>query len=87
MALSEQLKNLPTIRVNNPTLNRNIGRFNLHHIWDRVLLNSPGLKIKRHAQDIGHTQSTQPNIPMHIFTGCMENALRTPLSKHVHRTS
>ena len=24
------------IRVNNPTLNRNIGRYNLHHIWDRV---------------------------------------------------
>ena len=26
------------IRVNSPTLNRNIGKFNLHHIWDRVLL-------------------------------------------------
>ena len=24
------------IRVNNSTLNRNIGKFNLHHIWDRV---------------------------------------------------
>ena len=35
------------IRVNNPTLNRNIGKFNLHHIWDRVLLNIPGLKINR----------------------------------------
>ena len=33
------------IRVNNPTLNRNIGKFNLHHIWDRVLLDTPGLKI------------------------------------------
>ena len=28
------------IRVNNPTLNRNIGRYNLHHIWNRVLLNT-----------------------------------------------
>ena len=37
------------IRVNNPTLNRNIGKLNLHHIWDRVPLNTPGLKIKRHA--------------------------------------
>ena len=35
------------VRVNNPTLNRNIGKFNLHHIWDRVLLNTTGLKIKR----------------------------------------
>ena len=35
------------IRVYNPKLNRNIGKFNLHHIWDRVLLNTPGLKINR----------------------------------------
>ena len=58
------------IRVNNPILNRNIGKFNLHHIWDRVLY-TPGLKIKRYAQDIGHAQSTQPNTPMHFFTGSM----------------
>ena len=38
------------IRVNNPTLNRNIGKFNLHHMWDRVLLNTPGLKINRQVQ-------------------------------------
>ena len=74
-------------RVNNPTVNRNIGKFNLHHIWDRVLLNTHGLKIKRHAQDIGYAQSTQPYIPMQFFTGSMEHAQRTPLSEHVHRTS
>ena len=33
------------IRINNPTLNRNIGKFNLHHIWDSILLNTLGLKI------------------------------------------
>ena len=38
------------IRVNNPTLNRNIGKFNLHHIWHRVLLNTLGLKINRKVQ-------------------------------------
>ena len=27
------------IRVNNPTLNNNIGKFNTSHILDRVLLN------------------------------------------------
>ena len=32
------------IRVNNPTLNRNIGKFNLSHIWDRVLFSTPNLK-------------------------------------------
>ena len=29
------------LRVNNPTLNWNIGTFNLHYIWDRVLINHP----------------------------------------------
>ena len=35
------------IRVNNPTLNNNIGKFNLPHIWDRVLLNTKGLNFKK----------------------------------------
>ena len=33
------------IRVNNPTLNQNIGKYNLSHIWDRALFNTPGLKL------------------------------------------
>ena len=33
------------IRVNNPTLNNNIGKFNLTRIWDRVLINTPGLTL------------------------------------------
>ena len=33
------------IRVNNPNLNQNIGKYNLSHIWDRVLFNTPGLKL------------------------------------------
>ena len=85
--IARTIKESICIRVNNPTLNRNIGKFNLHHIWDRVLLKTPGLKIKRHAQDIGHAQSSQPNSPMHFFTGSMEHAQRTPLSKHAHITS
>ena len=32
--------------VNNPTLNNNIGKFNLSHIWDTVLLNTKGLTLK-----------------------------------------
>ena len=28
-------------RVNNPTLNQNIGKYNLNHIWDRVHFNPP----------------------------------------------
>ena len=33
------------IRVNNPILNQNIGKYNLSHIWDRVLFNTTGLKL------------------------------------------
>ena len=33
------------IMVNNPTLNQNIGKDNLNHIWDRVLFNTLGLKL------------------------------------------
>ena len=33
------------IRVNNPILNRNIGKFQLSHIWDRVLFSTPGIKV------------------------------------------
>ena len=53
------------IRVNNPASNKNISKFNLPHIWDRVLLNTSGLKIKKHVQDVGHAQSNQPNSPTH----------------------
>ena len=46
-----------------------LGKFNLPHIWDRVLLNTPSPKIKRHAHNVGHTQPNththlnQPNTP------------------------
>ena len=33
------------IRVNNPSLNRNIGKFHLPHIWDEVLFNTSKLKL------------------------------------------
>ena len=34
------------IGVNNPTLNRNVGKYYLPHIWDKVLFATPELKIK-----------------------------------------
>ena len=44
--IARTIKESIYIRVNNPTLNRNIGKFNLHHIWDRVLLDTPGHLMK-----------------------------------------
>ena len=34
------------IRVNDPSLNRNIGKYQLPHIWDEVLMNSFELRLK-----------------------------------------
>ena len=59
------------IRGNNPTLNRNIGNFNLHHIWDRILLNTPGLKIKSLCKIL--SMPSPPNL-MPPCT-CSENTL------------
>ena len=33
------------IRVKNPTITRFVGKYNLHHIWHRVLFNTPDLKM------------------------------------------
>ena len=44
--LARNIKESIYIWVNNPTLNNNIGKFNLSHIWDRVLLNTKGLTLK-----------------------------------------
>ena len=45
--LARNIKESIYIRVHNPTLNNNIDKFNLPHIWDRVLLNTKGLNLKR----------------------------------------
>ena len=88
--LARNIKESIFIRVNNPTLNRKIGKFNLPHIWNRVLLNTSGLNLKRHVQAAGHANSNTPiqstqlppqknnaNFPSHLLTG----------SEHVYRIS
>ena len=44
--LSRLIKESMYIRVNNPSLNKNIGKYHLPHIWDEVLVNTTELKIK-----------------------------------------
>ena len=63
-SLARNIKESIFIRVNNPTLNRNIGKFNLPHIWDRVLLKTPDLNLKRHAHAVGHVNSNNSNTPL-----------------------
>ena len=35
-----------SIRVNDPSLNRDIAKYQLSHIWDKVLFNTPDLTLK-----------------------------------------
>ena len=44
--LIRTIKETLYIRVNNPSLNKNIGKYHLPHIWDEVLCKSPELKLK-----------------------------------------
>ena len=43
--LKRAIKEALFIRVNNPSLNRNIGKFHLSHIWDEVLFNTSELEL------------------------------------------
>ena len=43
--LIRTIKEALYIRVNDPSLNRNIGKYHLPHIWDEVLLNISELKL------------------------------------------
>ena len=43
--LMRTIKETLYIRVNNPSLNRNIGKYHLPHIWDEALFNTSELKI------------------------------------------
>ena len=44
--LTRAIKEAPFIRVNDPFLNRNIGKYHLPHIWDEGLHKTPELKLK-----------------------------------------
>ena len=46
-SLARTIQEAMFIRVNNLTLNKNIGKYNLPHIWDRILFTIPELKMKK----------------------------------------
>ena len=44
--LARNLKEAMYIKVNGPSLNRNLGKFQLPHVWDQVLKDTPSLHLK-----------------------------------------
>ena len=58
--LTRTIKKSIYIRVNGPTLNSNVGKYNLNNIWDRVLFN----KLTEHPS-VGMLSPFQP-VGMHI---------------------
>ena len=43
--LKRAIKEAMYIRTNDPSLNRNVGKYHLPHIWDEVLFDIPELKL------------------------------------------
>ena len=44
--LMRTIKEVLYIRVNDPSLNRNVGKYHLPHVWDEVLFNTSELKSR-----------------------------------------
>ena len=89
-SLSRTIKESIYIRVNDLTFNRNVGKYNLHHKWDRVHFNTPDLKIcneNGHAHRTsfsGHDQSIPTKSHLVRTIGHTGHA---QTSEHAHRTS
>ena len=43
---SRTIKEAMFIRVNDPVLNRNLGKYQLPHVWDNILQDTPTLQLK-----------------------------------------
>ena len=44
--ITRHIKEAMYIRANDPPLNRNLVKYQLPHVWDQILQDTPGLKLK-----------------------------------------
>ena len=51
-SIARAIRDAMLIRVNDPSLNRNIGKYQLPQIWDEVLVKSPELKLKKQINNL-----------------------------------
>ena len=43
---TRNIKEAMFIRVNDPSLNRNLGKYHLPHVWDKIMQDNPALQLK-----------------------------------------
>ena len=80
--LVRTIKEAIYIRVINPSLHRNVGKYHLSHLWDRILFKTNGLKIDSaqhplHIHNNCLTQTIPTNNNSTMATGNSENALNS----------
>ena len=67
---SRTIKEAMFIRVNDPLLNRNLGKYQLPHIWDSILQDMPALQLKSSSlpQFLPHSHPLlgHPHLPVPI---------------------
>ena len=63
-SLARNIKESIFIRINNPTLNRNIGKLTYLTYGIGCYLKTPGLNLKRHAHVVGHVNCNNSTIPL-----------------------
>ena len=87
--LARSIKEAIYIRVNNPKLNWNIGKYNLNHIWDRVLFNTPGLKLdsSQNQSHLHNKSQAQTNTANNQLLLAIDHSGYALNSKHVLRES
>ena len=45
-ATIRKIKEAMFIRANDPSLNRNLGKYQMPHVWDQILQDTPALQLK-----------------------------------------
>ena len=66
---SWNLKEAMFIHVNDPSLNRNLGKYQLPHVWDNILQDTPALQLKQSSLPSpspykDHSYPKFPNLPL-----------------------
>ena len=61
--LTRNIKEAMYIKVNDPSLNRNLGKFQLPQVWDQVLKDTPSLQLKQHKPPLVSAIPLHPTLP------------------------